>query len=372
MDPFDAIGGTFGGLFNMASQERNNKFIAQENKNNRAFSHNEAILAHERQLQIMNKQNKWNSYKNQRKLLEDAGYNPNALFNSASTLSASSGASGGAQASTPSSGYPTAPQFDPSAIIAFADAKLKAAQAKNVDADTRKKDSEALGQDLQNSYQSISNAIFKKYGEREKILDLNQKDSEVALNDAQRLLIRTQDALNVDELYNMRPKEAAKVIAETNSANASVLLSRAQAAKTDQERDLLIRQYLLSLAVSNATVAHLYALKRNLDAQTDYTETQANLWKPGEILYKGAQADTMFKVDNANSNRKLYYSLFEDYKESVKTQLKATGLYNSRIAAKLDGWTGFALSYFSDLGNIIPGANPYISVPQMNTPSTPW
>lgn len=211
------------------ANDANNKAIKEENAKQRQFSHDEAILAHNRQLEIMDKQNDWNSYTNQRRLLTDAGYNPNALFNSSSTLSASSGASGGAQASAPSIGMPNPTRLD---IGTLSDAALKVAQAKNIDADTEKKESETKGQDLQNSYQEVVN----KFLESNIKLDMDKKDAERALTDAQRLATHTSQMLDFDELHNLRPNQVAKTIAETNASNASALLSKAQAAKTDEER----------------------------------------------------------------------------------------------------------------------------------------
>lgn len=320
------------------SNDSNNKAIKEENAKQRQFSHDEAILAHNRQLEIMDKQNDWNSYTNQRRLLTDAGYNPNALFNSSSTLSASSGASGGAQASAPSIGMPNPTRFD---IGTLSDAALKMSQAKNIDADTKKKEAEAKGQDLQNSYQEVVN----KFQESNIKLDMDKKDSERALNDAQRLATHTSQMLDFDELHNLRPVEVAKRIAETNSSNSSAALSRIQAAKTDKERELLVKQYYLQLMVANATVANLYAQKA-------YTDTQRSLWEPGGVLYNGSKADSDLKGLNYKVKKDLFDATFDEFRYNLKKQLITIGVYNDKINEMLND--GKSLNYIKFL-NCIPG-----------------
>ena len=108
------LGSLIGVLGGAASNAMNNAAIARENRRNRDFAHNEAILSHERQMQLQADQNNWNSPANQRRLLKEGGYNPNALFDGGAT-SISSGSVSGAQASNPST---FAPQsiMDPSSI----------------------------------------------------------------------------------------------------------------------------------------------------------------------------------------------------------------------------------------------------------------
>lgn len=311
------------------ANDANNKAIQKENAKQRQFSHDEAILAHNRQLEIMDKQNDWNSYTNQRRLLTDAGYNPNALFNSSSTLSVSSGASGGAQASAPSIGMPNPTRLD---IGTLSDAALKMAQAKNIDADTKnidadteKKESETIGQDLQNSYQKVVN----KFLESNIKLDMDKKDAERALNDAQRLATHTSQMLDFDELHNLRPNQVAKTIAETNASNASALLSRAQAAKTDTERDYIVKDYILRTYIAAATVADLYSQKQ-------FRDTQNTLWQPEGVLYQGAYNENLRKKFEYDSKKQFFDDTYKYWKNSVLFELDAKDLYNIRVKKYMD------------------------------------
>lgn len=345
---------------NAKLDKKNREFVAQQNELNRQFNHDEAILAHGRQIEIMDKQNEWNSYSNQRKLLQSAGYNPNALFNSASTLSASSGASGGAQANTPNVGYPQRLQFDP---MTFSNILLNMSQAKNLDADTNKKNSETVGQTLMNDYQEVANSIYKDYGRLQAEYNLNKTDSERALNDGHRILMHVQTLLNYDELYNMRPKEASNFIADSVMKESQTLLNRAAAAKTDQERDLLVKQYIWATRVAASTIALNYA-------NASYARTQANLWTPDWNVnspkgimfrkafndYKNSRVDYEMNRLEYRYRSSVFNDLYDSWKNSVFFELEAKNLYNSKVKQYLDKFElnsfGGALMQGLSLGKI--------------------
>lgn len=363
-DFIPVIGPVVSAVTGAIANESNNKAIKEENAKQRQFSHDEAILAHGRQLEIMDKQNDWNSYTNQRRLLTDAGYNPNALFNSSSTLSASSGASGGAQASAPSIGMPNPTRLD---IGTLSDAALKVAQAKNIAADTEKKESETIGQDLENSYQRVVNSIYEKYGERDFELGMDLKDSQRALNDGQRLATHVVQMLGVDELLNIRPKQASKLISEKSASEASARLSDAQAAKTDTERDYIVKDYILRSYVAAATVADLYSQKQ-------FRDTQNSLWQPEGVLYEGAYNENLRKKFEYDSKKQFFDDTYKYWKNSVLFELEAKDLYNIRIKKFMDNFEinsfGGALIQGLSLGRISnnyrnPGApiSPAINFP---------
>lgn len=69
------------GLINQNSVNKNNRRI---NRENNQFNHDEAVLAFERQRQLINEQNEYNSYSNIRGRMEDAGLNPARMFGESS------------------------------------------------------------------------------------------------------------------------------------------------------------------------------------------------------------------------------------------------------------------------------------------------
>lgn len=325
----DVIGGIAAGVSSIGNfilGQNNNQKISGENAKNRMFAYNMYQDQKWTQDKWRREDKAWNSYKNQRRLLEEAGYNPNALFNSASTLSASNGSASAPSGSTPSTGYPTAPRFDidPGLINVFADARLKESQAKNIDANTSKTESETIGQDLQNSYQRVVNSIYEKYGEQDFKLDMDLKDSQRSLNDGQRLATHVVQMLGTDELFNIRPKEAAKLISETSASEASARLSDAQSAKTDTEREYIAKDYILRSFVAAATVADLYSQKQ-------FRDTQDSLWQPEGILYQGSYNENIRKKFEYDTKKQFFDDTYKHWKNSVLFELEAKDIYNIRV-----------------------------------------
>ena len=79
LDPLSAIGLGFGaisGFGNIFSSSRSNSQNMKINKMNNEFNAREAEKARQYQTEMWNKTNEWNSPKNVRKRLEEAGYNP--------------------------------------------------------------------------------------------------------------------------------------------------------------------------------------------------------------------------------------------------------------------------------------------------------
>lgn len=292
-----AAGGIIGGALNTIGGLISNNQNKKENARNRAFQHDEAILAHERQLEIMDKQNTWNSPSNQRQLLEEAGYNPNALFSGGAT-SISTGASGGAQAGS-GSAIPQQNPIDPQGIAAlvnaFSDAALKEKQGKQLDQQT-------LGQELQNSYDTIRNQIYDKFGMLREEYGLNLIDSERALNDSSRLLKNVETSLDFDELFNLRPKQAAQLVADTIFKQMSSELARANTLKSEAERSSILANMSFQADMVAATCANLYAeaaLKRQ----------QYNMWLDGGLLNEFQKNKNTMTYDEGmfiRSRRKVY------------------------------------------------------------------
>lgn len=369
----DVIGGIAAGVSsigNFVLGQNNNQKISEENAKNRMFSYNMYQDQKWTQDKWRREDKAWNSYKNQRRLLEEAGYNPNALFNSASTLSASNGSASAPSGSTPSTGYPTAPRFDidPGLINVMADAKLKESQAKNIDANTSKTESETIGQDLQNSYQRVVNSIYEKYGEQDFKLDMDLKDSQRALNDGQRSATHVVQMLGTDELFNMRPKEAAKLISETSASEASARLSDAQSAKTDTEREYIAKDYILRSFIATATVADLYSQKQ-------FRDTQNALWLPEGVLYQGAFTENKRKEFELEAKHHFYDNLYYDWADAVKESLIAQKVYNRKVAAYFENFNsealgGILLHGFS--GGLIPNDYRYPGPPSSLNINSPF
>ena len=312
------IGGAIGGVTGLISNIFQNRSNAKQNRLNRQFAREEAAMAHERQLQIMDKQNEWNTPENQRSLLTSAGYNPNTLFSGGAT-SISTGASGGAQASTPSN-IPMQGLMSPDAIAglitAVSQAQLNEKQGNLIDAQAKKTGSETIGQDLQNTYDELRNQIYAEFGRLQAQYGLDYQDSQRALNDAQRLLTNSEHSLNFNELAVMRPLEAGKTIAETLYAQAQSEWLRIQGLKSETDRHLAIEQFKLSQTMAAATIANLYAEAYESRMRGNLYGLEYQWRQPGGLLHTNQR----FQNDNLliDYNRKsLNYRYKRDAFESV-------------------------------------------------------
>lgn len=114
LDPLSAVGlglGAVSGVGNIFSSIRSNSQNMKINRMNNEFNAREAEKARQYQSEMWNKTNDWNSPKNVRKRLEEAGYNPYLGLDSSNVGTAqSAGTSSPASAASPIQNNPV--QFD--------------------------------------------------------------------------------------------------------------------------------------------------------------------------------------------------------------------------------------------------------------------
>lgn len=198
MDPtigasvISAAGSLLGNVFGASSTASTNRMNYRIFKEGTQFNREERIAAQNWQKEMLDYQNAYNTPLEQRKRMEDAGYNP-YLSNVAPNLSA--GASSAPQASA--AGAPTMQPFRPDmsgfsqiASMLFQD-PLQKATVDKVKADKNLVDEQAIGQVLENAFQ------YGTFDDRKKAISLNndlmqqQKENLHAQND----LIVAQTAL---------------------------------------------------------------------------------------------------------------------------------------------------------------------------------
>ena len=114
IDPLSAVGlglGAVSGVGNIFSSAHSNSQNMKINRMNNEFNAREAEKARQYQTEMWNKNNEWNSPKNVRKRLEEAGYNPYLGLDSSNVGNAqSAGSSSPASAASPIQNNPV--QFD--------------------------------------------------------------------------------------------------------------------------------------------------------------------------------------------------------------------------------------------------------------------
>lgn len=318
-----AVGAAVGAIGSLIGNSQNNTANANLNYENRKWQEKQATVSYERQRQMQAAQNEYNSAPHQRKLLEQAGFNPNSMVNGGSYSTASNATA--PQAGTPST-IPMQSVTPELAQIASSFA-LNMSQARKNNAEAKEVDSRTEGQDLQNSWQSMQNHLFSKYGEIEKQLQLNSMDSARAVSDAQRLLYRSQDQLNFNELVQMRPKQADLMVAETLANNSRAYLDRIEAAKTDEERKYISKNFALQSAIAVATIS-------NLRAQAYQATTMGDAWSPNGVLHAGKRIENMRSSLDYEQYSRIYDETIDSYVESLKNANMVSSDKNERRIVK--------------------------------------
>lgn len=204
------LGQLVGGLLGMGSTAMSNAANARENQKNRDFQHDEAELAYQRQRTLIQEQNDYNSYSNQKKLMQDAGYNPYNLVGGTAGTAVSSSSTNAPQAgSAPSHGMQG---FDPATISAIANIGLISAETKKTEAETNKLNEDTIGVFLDNIFKSEQNRLYKIYGERKEIAGLDLQHSLKVSEDASALLKNNQAKFQQFLTEERGPKELALLV----------------------------------------------------------------------------------------------------------------------------------------------------------------
>ena len=164
----NVLGAGTGGVFGLASGIFNAKAQSRENRRNREFAREQSELAYQRELEMWNKQNEYNSPTSQMQRFSSAGLNPNLIYGQ-----------GNAGNATVLPKYNAAkyqgvaPKIDLSTmanlLTQYNNLRLGDAQVNNVKADTETKAANknfilanTLLTGAKHSYQMKYNSVFKK------------------------------------------------------------------------------------------------------------------------------------------------------------------------------------------------------------------
>lgn len=346
MDPLSAgitaggglLGNIFGSLFSANQQKK-------ENERNRQFAHNEAELSYERQKSLMNMEASYNSPANQRRLMEEAGYNPNALFGGSYNGTVSS-ASSAAQATPGGQSSLPGVQMDLSGVAALITAQ---SNAKKADAETKFYESQTIGTDIENQINEIRSSWWKDHGREMLDIGLDQADADRALTDAQRLLTNSSTSLNLDELGALRPREAANLAADTFLKESQTKLNEILAIDNVKERELKLKQYALELRVAGSVMALNYANANAANAQARlYNSQTSQNWLtysqslPGGLLYNKLANENNVTYWNSNLLKQKYNFVrdtYDSYRYAIISGLNRVSTRNS-VWPALESVTG--------------------------------
>lgn len=316
------------GLLGVISNRQTNQVNQIENQKNRQFQHAEASLSYQRQRQLIQEQNQYNSFGNQKKLMKEAGYNPYNLVSGAAGTAVSSSSTSAPQAGS-TSAIPNQ-QLDAGTLGALSDVALKDAQIRNINADTNKKNEEinlvqnqAAYQKTQTDFQEEFNRIYKTYGEYEKILGCDRQEFETNYIKSQRDFTEVQTKLARYDLNDVKPAELANLTADTLKKGSEKFLADMQAAKTDEERKFIAKNFALQCALVRAQVLQYTANAR-------YLNTQSDLWSPGGVLHTGATLSNNSTILLNNKNA-LDWNLTKKYINDYDKNFQLTLLNSNHI-----------------------------------------
>ncbi len=311
-----AAGGIISSIGGLATRNSDRKFQQRLVNQQNEFNAQEAEKSYQRQVEMFNMTNEYNSPANQRKLYEEGGFNPNLAMSGAAGTVASSGSSAAPQASSGSA--PQTQSQNPLAVFGdIAGIMSSLSQSKVNDAETAKIMEEAkmikeqtAGQKLLNDNQEVYNGIFKDLGRISYEIDMNKADAERAYFDQMRHTSRMEERLKEFDLSNIKPMQVADYGAKIQVEQSQDFLNRMLAAKTKQEKELLVKEFALKCAIGYSTIAAEYARAKSESSQAGYyeslaknTDLMSGLYKPGGLMSRFYNK----QIDLSESQRNLNY-----------------------------------------------------------------
>lgn len=293
--------GAIGSIFSNNSQK-------EENERNREFAEYMYDRQYDNSIKVWNMQNKYDLPSAQKQRLIDAGLNPDLMY-SGKGVSPSPNLQA-AVAGSPSAG--SLPGYG-GVVEAFNQGRLLNAQIRNIDADTKKKESETVGQGYQNEILK-TDAAFEpalKSGEINVLgVQVRLGDSQVEVNKETVPKIR-QEIINLQknvEVMNSNIDEASERIANLSQLRVGIMLDNYI---KDQSKESQIRQFA---------------------AAADLSEKEAKMYI-ARAISEIARNNASARLDNANaSNAELDFKI-----GSLDFKLKyEKGYYNMVIDNEID------------------------------------
>lgn len=266
----DVLGGVTsiaGSVANAVTSKKARKWQSQENERQRQYMSELANRQNQWNLEQWNRENAYNSPKNRMKLLREGGLSPDLMYGqgAGSLQAASSPQLTAGEAAPPMDYSKFIPNLELSSIAQnMANARLLNAQANKVNSETE-------GQELTNFYQSILN----KYIDEEKRQHITLKYGEITLQGQ----MSEQMAAQVN-LLNKQGEQIDQLMEESNK--------RIEKMDNDMQLDWL-RYYL--------DAEQTKELIRKISAEADLTEEQARMYVvKTQAEINGINADIAYKA----------------------------------------------------------------------------
>lgn len=271
----DLLGGVTsvaGSIANAVTSKKARKWQSQENERQRQYMSELASRQNQWNLEQWNRENAYNSPSNKMKLLREAGLSPDLMYGQgAGSLQAASSPQMTSGEAGPTMDYSKfMPNLELSSIAQnMANARLMNAQAEKVNSETK-------GQELTNFYQSVLN----KYIDEEKRQHITLQYGEITLKGQ----MSEQMAAQVN-ILNKQGEQIDQLMLESNK--------RIEKMDNDMQLDWL-RFYL--------DAAETKELIRKIAAEADLTEEQARMYvAKTQAEINGIEADIAYKAAAGNN-----------------------------------------------------------------------
>lgn len=309
----------------------------KENRRQREFAHNEAELQFQRQQQLINQQNEYNSFSNQRKLMEEAGYNPNQFVgNNAGTAVSQGGSAQGA--ATPGVMPMQSPQFNFAKDIA---------ELKSVESQTRLNNAQALKLTAE-AKEIAPNAISSR--NLNSALGRNYDYSSESISRSNRLFDSTFDS------------QVSKFLSDSLNSRWQVLLTKANLWNTFQSMDIDRQTFQ-------------YMIEKRWPAEIDEIQSRINVNKASATLSLSsasaalAQA-SLFRAQESGQKIKNNYDKAvlnsPEYRQAQIDLAVAIAKYNSAHASNEEK----GLPYLTTTSNSYNYSGLSVSTSESNTQVT--
>lgn len=335
--------GAIGSIFSNNAQKK-------ENERNREFAEYMYDRQYDNSIKVWNMQNKYDLPSAQKQRLIDAGLNPDLMYSGAGVSPSPN--LHAAVAGSPSAG--SLPGYG-GVVDAFNQGRLLDAQIRNIDADTKQKESQTVGQNYTNDILS-SDAKFAdaKNSGIIRAQDVLIEDTSAAAD------LKRQQIINLQEQVKVFNQEIHESIARCRNLDVDTISKQLDNYIKDNSKEYQIRTIAAQCGISEAEALFAVArIKKQLavmDSQISANYASGNESNASAAL-KAAQGsnerlqfrigDKQFRLLNKNG----YYELEADAK-TISVDADKAKASKERIKAYNTNNTGSAwLEYSLDLIN---------------------
>lgn len=271
----------------------------------------QAANAYQRQVDFWNMTNQYNTPANQRKRLEEAGLNPALMYGSGSGSNTAGYMSGSNQA--PKSGGSA---YNPRISLGdAADAAMKIAQIRNVEADTSKKKAETAYTTTSTTSETIRQDLLSQ--------QVIGQDLANGLADFD-LSLKKELRSNTVELSN---QSVSRLRNENDKLNADIVNVMNRNAMFPERLALLRQQY----ALNNANIGALEARAALSRSGIRLNESQIQIIEERIQQIAAEISQTTAAVANIQSSTALNWQTFERSEPATKGAQKRFNLENARL-----------------------------------------